>query len=369
MSRERFFIEIASSLTDYVRQRKPGFFEIAVFTSLSGAWAKGGWVTKRGYDTWSEWINAKGGIKVGSKKYPVRLIYYDTHSDVSYARTLVEEVLSTEKFDFIFGPCSSDETLAIAPVIERFKIPHITGSAESAEITEKGFEWTFGVLLSNPPSFKSPLKLLKRELNLGAATAAILSADDSFSRFTAKSFLNAVDKLNLKLQCHITFPPHQEDFTSSIHKIEKYDPDILIVSGHISNLIDITRAVKSLSHLPRAYVMHYGVATQDFVDALGHDAAGILGLTQWSPEINYQGPVFGSAQNFQRIFVSRYDRQPDDTEVGCATAGVIFQQSIEQLGLEPPLKQEDKYMLRDTLWNVEFETFFGPIHFFPELIT
>ena len=325
-------------------------------------------VTKRGYDTWSEWINAKGGIKIGHKRYPVQLIYYDTRSDLEYAKSLIEEVLSAEKFDFIFGPYSSDETLAIAPTIERFNIPHITGSAESEDILKREFEWTFGVLLSNPPSFNSPLKILKRELNLGATTAAILSADDSFSRFTAKSFQIATEKLNLRLLCHGTFPPYQEEFGPLIYRMEKHDPDILIVSGHISNLINITRAVKSTSRYPKAYVMHYGVATQDFVDELGRDATGILGLSQWSPEANYRGPIFGRAQDFQHIFVSKYARQPDDTEAGCAAAGVIFQQSIEHLGLEPPLTQKDRHLLRDMLRGAEFETFFGPVDFFTKSI-
>lgn len=308
-------------------------------------------------------MNANGGIKVGHKAYPVQLIYYDTRSDLTYAQGLIEDVLTAEKFDFVFGPYSSDETLAIAPTIDRLKVPHITGSAESEEILEREFEWTYGVLLSNPPSFKSPLGLLKRQLDLGAATAAILSADDSFSRFTAKSFRRAIEKLDLHLECHGTFPSYQENLEPLVHRMEKHDPDILVVSGHISNLINITRIVKSLSHYPRAYVMHYGVATQDFVDALGRDATGILGISQWSPQADYNGPVFGSAQDFQRIFVSKYDRQPDDTEAGCAAAGAIFQQSVEQLGLQPPLTQRDKRDLRDMLRESEFETFFGPVQF------
>ena len=343
--------------------RKRRFFEIAVLTSLTGKWAKGGWITKRGYDIWAERANAEGGIKVGRERYPVRLIYYDTRSDPDYAKKLTEQLLHEEQIDFIFGPYSSDETLAIAPVIERAKVPHITGSAESGEILERGFEWTFGVLLADSSPLKAPLKLLERELDPGVASAAILGADDSFSRSTASAFRSAVEELRFKLKYYATYPSYQEEFIPLVQQVKAHNPDVLIVSGHIDNLINIIQATRALDYSPQAYVMHYGVAAQDFVDALGSDAKGILGVSQWNPQADYRGPVFGTAQDFHRLFVERYDRQPDHTEAGCAATGAIFQQSIERAGLEPPLGMKDKLLLRDMLWETEFETFFGPIGF------
>ena len=276
---------------------------------------------------------------------------------------MAEGLLAHEQIDFIFGPYSSDETLAIAPAIERFKVPHITGSAESEEITKRGFAWTFGVLLTDSSPFKAPLKLLKERLDPGLTTAAILGADDLFSRSTAKAFHTAVEELRFRLRYYATYPSHLEEFASLIERVESHDPDLLIVSGHIDNLINIIRTAKLLDYAPRAYVMHYGVATQDFIDALGPDAKHILGVSQWNPEVDYRGPVFGTAQDFHRSFVERYGRQPDHTEAGCAATGAIFQQLIEWTGLRPPLGEEDKRILRDLLWEAEFETFFGPIGF------
>lgn len=248
-------------------------------------------------------------------------------------------------------------------MIERFKVPHITGSAESEEILERGFEWTFGVLLTDSSPLKGPLKLLKRRLDPAVASAVILSADDSFSRSTAQAFRAAVEELRLKLKYYATYPSYLEEFVPFIERVEGYDPDLLIVSGHIDNLINIIRAAKSVGYSPRAYVMHYGVATQDFIDALGSDAKGILGVSQWSPQADYRGPVFGTAQDFHRLFVERYGRQPDHTEAGCAATGAIFQQLIERAGLKPPLGMKGKLLLREMLWELEFPTFFGPINF------
>ncbi|MFQ6033408.1 MAG: amino acid ABC transporter substrate-binding protein, partial [Candidatus Bipolaricaulia bacterium] len=292
-------------MASYAQARKRGFFEIAVLTPLTGKWAKGGWITKRGYDIWAERANAEGGIEAGGERYPVRLIYFDTRSDPGYARLLAEGLLSHEGVDFIFGPYSSDETLAVAPAIERAKVPHITGSAESEEISKRGFAWTLGVLLTDSSPLKAPLRLLKRRLDPGLTTAAILSADDLFSCSTAKAFHAAVEELRFRLKYYATYPSNLEEFVPFIERVEGHDPDLLIASGHIDNLINIIRAAKLLDYAPRVYVMHYGVTTQDFIDALGNDAKHILGVSQWSPEADHRGPVFGTAQDFHRLFVER----------------------------------------------------------------
>lgn len=360
---EEFFKELTASLSEYIQKRRKEVFEIAVFTPLTGKWSKGGWITKRGYDIWAEQVNAKGGIQSEGKCYPVQLIYYDTQSNPRYASKLVEKVLNHEEFDFIFGPYSSEETLAIAPIIERFKIPHITGSAESEEILKQNFEWTFGILLTDSSIFRAPLKLLKQNLNPDLTTVAIISADDVFSRSTAAAFRSAVEELRFKLKYWQIYPSDQEEFAPIIQQVKKGKPDVLIASGHIDNLIHIMRTVRSLNCSFQAYVMHYGVATQDFIDALGDNAKGILGISQWSPQVECSDSVFGTAQDFHQLFMERFNRQPDHTEAGCAATGVIFQQLIEHANLTPPLRLKERLMLRNLLEEFEFETFFGLINF------
>lgn len=77
--------------------------------------------------------------------------------------------------------------------------------------------------------------------------------------------------------------------------------------------------------------------------------------------VDYRCPIFGTAREFFDLFISRYGRIPDYTEAGCAAAGAIYQQVVERMGLMPPLQAEEKEVLKDQLWESEFETFFGRI--------
>jgi len=333
-----------------------------VVTCITGIWAKGGYNTKRGYDIWAEEANRQGGIKIGSRRYPVQLIYYDDESKPEVGSRLIQHLLSRENFDFIFGSYSSAVTLAIAPVIERFGIPHITGSAEADQILEEGFEWTFGVLLGNTCSMRAPLKVLSK-LTSGIRTIAVIGADDVFSKSIAAALRDAALELGFRLEHYEIFSGDLKDIFPLFRKVKERAPRVLAVGGHIDNLIDIVRTAQSLSFNPETYVMHYGVASQDFVNALGRSAEHILGISQWSPEANYKGPVFGTTEEFYDLFMDRYDRDPDQIEAGCAATGSIFQQVVEKTGVTPPLAAEEKRILRDQLQELEFETFFGPISF------
>ena len=68
------------------------FFKIGVITSLSGGLATGGNVTKQGYEMWAKRVNDAGGIEIGGKQYPVKLIYGDAQSEPSQAASAADSL-------------------------------------------------------------------------------------------------------------------------------------------------------------------------------------------------------------------------------------------------------------------------------------
>jgi len=147
MKRNIFFIFVVALLLvlpQFAGARD--FFKVGVITSLSGPLATGGNVTKYGYDMWANTLNAQGGIEIQGKKYKVQLFYSDAQSEPSQAASGAERLATQENVDFILGPYSSGATLGAAPVLEKYKIPMITGSAESPLIWKQKFYYTFGTI-------------------------------------------------------------------------------------------------------------------------------------------------------------------------------------------------------------------------------
>ena len=268
-----------------------------------------------------------------------------------------------EDCDFVFGPYSSEVTLAIAPILEKQEMPQISGSAEADDILDHNFEWTFGVLLGNLENVEAPLEALQR-IRPDLRKAAIIQAgEDVFAKCITRAFHQAADGLGFQTQKHTISSNDPFSLVSVIRKIKRSGLEALIVGGHVDTLIDIVQVSKTLQYIPEAYVMHYGVASHDFISALGEDGRSVLGLSHWSPWSDDAGPVFGKSREFSELFVATYDRQPDQIEAGCAAAGSVFEQTVGLTGFVPPLAQSEKKTIKSVLREDSFPTFFGEIRF------
>ena len=107
------------------------YFLVGVVTELTGELTYGGNITKRGYDLWAEKVNEAGGIEINGEKYLVQMVYGDAQSDPSVGADAAERLITDTGVDFLLGPYSSSVTLGVAPISDKYGVPHITGSAES----------------------------------------------------------------------------------------------------------------------------------------------------------------------------------------------------------------------------------------------
>jgi branched-chain amino acid transport system substrate-binding protein len=106
------------------------YFKVGVVTELSGDLATGGNVTKRGYDLWAQAVNESGGLSVGGKRYPVKLVYADAQSNPAQGAAAAERLLTQEEVDFILGPSPRASPSLVAGGGE-YKVPMIAGWLES----------------------------------------------------------------------------------------------------------------------------------------------------------------------------------------------------------------------------------------------
>ena len=103
-----------------------------------------------------------------------------------------------------------------------------------------------------------------------------------------------------------------------------------------------------------------GPAYKEFVSGLGKGAENVTSAAWWHPAVRYQGKdVFGSTENFNKLFREKYGLDPDYGEASSAASGVVLQLAIEAAGTL------DRQKVRDALAAMNTVTFFGPIKFGP----
>lgn len=337
-------------------------FKFGVVTSLSGDLRFGGEVTRRGYDLWKKTVNENGGIEIDGSSYEVELAYADAKSDPSTGADAASQMISNEKVDAVLGPYSSNVTLAVAPIMEKNRTPHISGSAESPRIWEEQYKHTFGTV---PTVTLIAGRTAEEILSLDPAAESVYvsGVNGPFSKATASAMRDAAEKKGVEVLAY-DLNPADTDWTSVVSSAKDQDPDLHFHGGHIGSHVNLLKAADQLNYEPNGFFNHYGVNTSSFKDGLGDGAQGTFGATVWLPSVARSGgKLFGSAADYAKAARAEYDAEPDYTQAASSAAGIVYQQALEELGATPPLSDSEKSKLVNIIEDINVKTFYGDVQF------
>src|SRR6202165_5557621 len=147
---------------------------------LTGSLTKESQLTQQGYNLWSDWINARGGILVNGVLHPVVIKYYDDTSNSNQSAVLMQKLITEDKAQFLLGPYGSAATATDAIVAETNQIPMVEANGAAQAIFNLGYKYTFGVL-SPANKYLEGVIDMAATLTPKPTTIAMLSADDAFS--------------------------------------------------------------------------------------------------------------------------------------------------------------------------------------------
>jgi branched-chain amino acid transport system substrate-binding protein len=89
------------------------------------------------YKMWGDEVNAAGGIQVGNKKLPVKIIEYDDASDTAQCVRNIEKLCTQDNVDFLFGPTGTAMLFAAAPIANKYKKIMVCGEGGATTLEPK----------------------------------------------------------------------------------------------------------------------------------------------------------------------------------------------------------------------------------------
>ncbi len=329
--------------------------------SLTGSLSHEGTDTLNGYNLWADQVNAHGGIKVGNTSYQVKIKYYDDASSSQKSAQLTRQLITSDHVNFMLGPYGSGATLTDEVIAQQYQIPMVEGNGAAQAIFAKNNPYIFGVLSPTPEYAGTILRAALAQPN-PPKTIAIINANDAFSTEVAQAAIAYAKGHGLDVVYTQSYPADTTDLTGILTQIKTSAnggvPDMVLGSGHEDEALTTLKQAKQLGINPKLWAFTVGPALPDFITTLGGDANDVLGSSQWTPQVKYQGTdIFGTPANFTQLYQSKYNVAPSYQAAESAACGVAFEAAIEKAGSIDPQK------VRDALASLNITTFYGPIQF------
>lgn len=178
-----------------------------------------------------EW-NANGGL-LGKQ---IEIVEADNKSLPDESTNAATRLVTQDKVVAIIGTSASTTTLGMVPVVQQYKIPTIATTATNPDVTvdpksKETYKYMFRACFIDP--FQGVVGANFAYNDLGAKNAVLYIDDkDAFSVGLAKFFKENFEKLGGTILSEEHYVAGDQDFRSTLTKIQSMNPDVIYEPGH-----------------------------------------------------------------------------------------------------------------------------------------
>lgn len=274
-------------------------------------------------------INKSGGIK-GKK---LELITYDTAGDATKAVQLATRLIKNDKVVAIVGPSTTGESMAVAPVAEKEKVPLISCAAGS-KITDPVKQYVFKTAQNDGLAVTRIYEYLQKYKK---SKVAILTVSDGFGASGREQLKALAAKFGIQIVVDDTYGPKDTDMTSQLTKIRASQAEAIICWGTNPGPAVVAKNARQLGIKLPMYMSH-GVSSKKFIELAGDAAEGIR-LPSGRVIVSDVLPASDPQKKSLMAFVKEYQRLykvEGDHFAGHAWDGImLLKGAIERGGATP----------------------------------
>lgn len=335
--------------------------------SQTGAFGQAeGLYTLQGYKFCVDTLNSKGGISYGGQAHQVKFVSQDDQSVAATSAQIVDQ-FNDQGYKLILSPYGSGGTLAVAPVVERNGQVMVDSNGADTAIFTHGYKNTFAVLSPSSTYVTTIIDALAA-LNPAPKSVAVIAASDGFSQHAAEQGVKEAQAKGMTVlpsadayTSSTKVTANTTDVSSALIALKGLNPDVIIISAHLNEAVAAVKQSSELGVKPKlGFAATVAPPTPAFISALGKASEGVIGSTQWVPEISASDSLFGNAKEFLTNFTSafgysqtQYPYQAADAAAACEVLAL----AIEKAG------SADPSAVRTALAGLKVDTFYGHIEF------
>ncbi|MFQ5693201.1 MAG: amino acid ABC transporter substrate-binding protein [Nitrospinota bacterium] len=330
--------------------------------SLTGPFSPMGRQARAAVELWAEEVTRAGGIdfRPGEKRAVPRLVLLDDGSRRKEAARLTHRLIRDEGVEILLGPYSSALTLAAAPVAEDFEIPLWNHGGSADALYERGFRFLVGVVPPASTYFRGAFEWAREAGFAGGRVALLHGARGGFPAAVAGGALRWAGEGGFEVVLRRTYPSSAAGLARLTGELRAIRPDLILGAGRFEEDLAFARALREATVAAKAAVL-VAAGVSAFGDALGGDADGFLGPSQWEAEGGGGSPpeIGPTGKDFAKRLTARLGAPADYPAAQAYAACLIAERCLRSAGMGNPAR------LRDAASSLRLTTFFGPFEIDP----
>ncbi len=310
--------------------------KVGLSAPLTGDISQIGQSSKNAAELAVEEVTSAGGLKVGDKKLPVKLIVGDDENKPESAANVFQKLINQDKVQGIIGPPTSKCANAGAPIADGAQTVMISSWATNVNVT-KGKSYVFRACFIDP--FQGKVNAAFAANTLKAKKAAVLyDVASDYNKGLAEVFRDEFKKAGGEVVAFESYQTKDTDFKSQLTKIKAAGPDVVFLPNYYNEVALQLQQAKQLG-LNAKFLGGDAWDSPDLFKLTGND---LLEGTYFSNHYATDADV-PELQDFIKKYKTKYNNVPDATAALTYDAIRIFFQGVEKAG------STDKKAIRDAV--------------------
>ncbi len=298
----------------------------------------------KGIDMALEDINSAG---VNGKKVELKIA--DDEGVFKTAVDIAQEFSEDTRMIAVIGHWYSDICIPISNIYEQAGMVTIVPTVSNPELTEKGYNYIFQSIVNDKKIAKEMCTYAKDQ---GYKNIVICYEESSYGKNLADAIEKEARENKIKIVDRTSGLLTEEQFKKAHDKWKALEFDAMLLALNMPEGGDYIKALRAMNK-DAAILSADGLDVENFIDALGPDAEGVVIITTYSPW-NEQAKL----KQFTKRYQEKYNEEPDVWAIQGYESLQVIAHAIRQTESYSPA------VLADYLRNMEpWQSISGEIGF------
>lgn len=312
---------------------------LGVNAELTGSKPTVGDSCKKAAELLAAQVNREGGLKLGDKKYLIRLFVEDNEDKAESAAAAAQKLISQDNVQAIIGPNTSGNAIPAASICEGAGVIMVSPWSTNPKTTE-GKKFIFRACFIDDFQGQVMAKFARETLKVQTA-AVLYDVASEYNKGIAEYFKKAFEAAGGKVVAFESYTKDDKDFSSQLTLIKAANPGVLFLPNYYNEVPLQVQQARRLG-IVCPFIGSDSWGSQEILTLCGPELDDSYFSTHYAPDITTE-----TAQKFIRAYEVKYGKKPDDVAALTYDAGGLLLTAITQAGVL------DRQKVRDALAGVQ----------------